>query len=94
MSAKYSIVVPCFNEEETIPAFYEAIILVMDKTKEKYEVIFVNDGSKDATAEILKNIASKDKRVKVINFDGSLLGEIWHKVTPTTRLMDLKITHS
>ncbi len=68
MSAKYSIVVPCFNEEETIPAFYEAIIPVMDKTKEKYEVIFVNDGSKDATAEILRNIATKDKRVKVINF--------------------------
>lgn len=68
MSAKYSIVVPCWNEEETIPAFYEAIVPVMDQTKEKYEIIFVNDGSTDATAEILKTIASKDKKVKVINF--------------------------
>lgn len=68
MSAKYSIVVPCWNEEETIPAFYEAIVPVMNQTKEKYEIIFVNDGSTDSTAEILKTIASKDKKVKVINF--------------------------
>lgn len=66
--AKYSIVVPCFNEEATIPAFYEAIIPVMEQTKEKYEVIFINDGSRDKTAQILAEIAAKDKRVKVINF--------------------------
>lgn len=68
MAVKYSVVVPCFNEEATIPAFYEAIIPVMEQTKEKYEVIFVNDGSKDKTEEILTDIASKDIRVKVINF--------------------------
>ena len=65
---KYSIVVPVFNEEETIPAFYKAIIPVMDKLKESYELIFVNDGSKDNTFNILKDLASKDKKVKVINF--------------------------
>lgn len=68
MSVKYSIVVPCFNEEETVGAFYDAIIPVMEKTKEKYEIIFVNDGSRDKTEEILASIASKDKRIKVINF--------------------------
>jgi dolichol-phosphate mannosyltransferase len=68
MAAKYSIVVPCFNEEATIPAFYDAIIPVMEQTKEKYEIIFVNDGSRDKTEEILREIANKDKRVKVINF--------------------------
>ncbi len=65
---KYSIVVPCYNEEETVGAFYEAIIPIMEQTKEKFEVIFVNDGSKDKTYEILCDIASKDKRIKIINF--------------------------
>lgn len=65
---KYSIVVPCFNEEATVNAFYDAIVPIMDSTKEKYELIFVNDGSRDKTEEILTELASKDKRVKVINF--------------------------
>lgn len=68
MSAKYSIVVPCFNEEQTVKPFYDAIIPVMDSLKEKYEIIFVNDGSRDKTEEILTELASIDKRVKVINF--------------------------
>ncbi len=65
---KYSIVVPVFNEEETIEVFYNAIIPVMEGVNESFEVIFVNDGSKDGTEEIISNIAAKDKRIKVINF--------------------------
>lgn len=68
MKAKYSVVVPCFNEEATIPTFYEAVIPVMEQTHEPFEIIFVNDGSRDKTEEILKSIAGKDKRIKVINF--------------------------
>lgn len=68
MAVKYSVVVPCYNEEETIMSFYDAIVPVMNGLKEKYELIFVNDGSKDKTEEILKNLAKSDKNVKVINF--------------------------
>ena len=68
MDIKYSIVVPCYNEEETVNAFYDAIIPVMDSVNEPYELIFINDGSKDKTEEILAELASKDKKVKVINF--------------------------
>ncbi len=68
MKAKYSIVVPCFNEEQTINAFYDALVPVMDNVKEPYEIIFVNDGSRDATEQVMAELASKDKRVKVINF--------------------------
>lgn len=68
MAVKYSVVVPCYNEEETIDAFYKAIVPVMDSIKEKYELIFINDGSRDKTEEILANLAKKDKKVKVINF--------------------------
>lgn len=68
MQIKYSIVVPVYNEEQAIPLFYERIIPVMEQTKESYEIIFVNDGSKDNTYNILENIASQDKRIKVIDF--------------------------
>ena len=68
MKAKYSIVVPCYNEEETVNAFYDAVIPVMDEVQEPYEIIFVNDGSRDRTEELLREMAEKDKRVKVINF--------------------------
>lgn len=68
MQIKYSIVVPVFNEQETIPMFYERIIPVMNQTNESYEIIFVNDGSKDKTYEQLTLLANKDKRIKVIDF--------------------------
>jgi polyisoprenyl-phosphate glycosyltransferase len=68
MSVKYSIVVPVFNEEESIPLFIKRMVPVMDQTMEPYEIIFVNDGSRDRTPEILKEEASKNPNIKVINF--------------------------
>ena len=68
MKIKYSIVVPVFNEEQALLLFYERIIPVMDKTNEPYEIIFVNDGSKDNTYNILVELAKKDSRIKVIDF--------------------------
>lgn len=68
MNIKYSIVVPVWNEQETIPLFYERVIPVMDSTNEPYEIIFVNDGSKDNTYNILKELATKDKKIKVLDF--------------------------
>ena len=64
----YSVVVPCHNEEETVDAFYEAVIPVMEQTKEGFEIIFINDGSKDKTEERLHAIAAKDDRVRVVSF--------------------------
>ena len=66
---KISIVVPCYNEEDAIPLFYEEIIKTADKlNKHKDEFIFVNDGSKDKSALIMKDLAKKDDRVKYIIF--------------------------
>ena len=67
MQIKYSIIVPVYNEEETIPLFYQRIIPVMDKTNEPYEIIFVNDGSKDNTYNELIKLANEDKKIKVID---------------------------
>ena len=68
MKAKYSIIVPVFNEEKAIPLFHEAITPVMKNLNEPYEVIFVNDGSRDNTLNVLKNLADKDECVKVLSF--------------------------
>ena len=64
----YSIVVPVFNEEEVLGEFYKRLVSVMDSVQESYEIIFVNDGSKDRSLEIMKELHSKDKNVKIINF--------------------------
>lgn len=65
---KISIIVPCYNEEQAIPYFYEEITKVAKDLKNDFEFIFVNDGSKDKTIEIVKEYAKKDKRVKFIHF--------------------------
>ena len=63
-----SVIVPCFNEEEAIPLFFAE----MEKTKKKiahdFEYIFINDGSKDGTLEVLRELARKHKTVRYISF--------------------------
>lgn len=64
-----SIVVPCYNEEESIPLFYEEIDKVSKKMKDvNFEFLFINDGSKDKTLEILRDLSKKDERVRYISF--------------------------
>lgn len=67
---KISIVVPCYNEEESLPLFYEAVNKVTEKMKKKveFEFLFVNDGSRDKTLEISRDLARKDQRVRYISF--------------------------
>ncbi|MDD6223875.1 MAG: glycosyltransferase family 2 protein [bacterium] len=67
---KISIVVPCYNEEESIPIFYQEVTKITDKMKSRstFEFIFVNDGSKDKTLEQMRELAKKDKKVRYISF--------------------------
>lgn len=65
---KYSIVVPAYNEEKSLRLFYAAVKPLFDSLNEEYELIFINDGSRDATKEILDDLATQDKRVKVCHF--------------------------
>ncbi len=66
---KISIIVPCYNEEQAIPFFYEEITkIAKELDKYDFEFIFVNDGSKDKTITIVKDYAKKDNRVKFIHF--------------------------
>ena len=64
-----SIVVPCHNEEEMVPIFHKEITAVSDQLPDAvFELIFVNDGSKDATLAELKRLASLDERVHYLSF--------------------------
>lgn len=63
-----SIVIPCYNEEENIEACYSELIKVLKLTGYNYELIFVNDGSKDRTLEKLIKLHETDPCVKVIDF--------------------------
>lgn len=63
-----SIVVPCYNEEENIKAFYEEILKIGFQLTVELELIFINDGSKDKTISIIKELAHLDPRVYYISF--------------------------
>ncbi len=65
-----SIVCPCYNEEAMLPLYYDAMqsIVLSRLTDYDFELIFINDGSKDKTLPILRGLAQKDTRVKYISF--------------------------
>ena len=64
-----SIVVSCYNEEESLPLFYEAVTKVLESIKKiNYEIIFVNDGSKDKTLKVIKDLHEKDKNIRYVSF--------------------------
>ena len=65
---KYSVILPVYNEEENLSTLYDRVSDALKKLKCDYELIFVNDGSRDHTPELLNKLHSKDKSVKIINF--------------------------
>uniref|UniRef100_UPI003FEED5B5 glycosyltransferase family 2 protein n=1 Tax=Candidatus Ventrenecus sp. TaxID=3085654 RepID=UPI003FEED5B5 len=69
MRKKISVIVSCYNEEESLPLFYEEMSKVMDEMSQNdFELIFVNDGSRDNTLKEIKELRAKDKRVRYISF--------------------------
>ena len=67
---KISIIVPCFNEEKALPLFYEELNKNLKKFPNEidFEIIFVNDGSNDNTFKVIKDLLSRDTRIKYISF--------------------------
>ena len=63
-----SIVVPVFNEEESLSAFYKELILQISKLKVDFEVIFIDDGSTDGSFSILKKLEEKNKNIRIFSF--------------------------
>ena len=90
-----SVVVPCYNEMETVDIFYDALCKVLKTMDKDYEIIFVNDGSKDQTLEKLKAIYDKaNGKVKIIDFsrnfgkEGALLAGLRYAKGDYVTVMD------
>jgi len=64
----YSIVIPIYNEQETIPELLRRVTAVIDNLEHPAEVVFVDDGSKDATFQLLSEAHQRDPRIKIIRF--------------------------
>jgi len=65
---QYSLVIPIFNEQETLPELTQRLEKVLSQLHESYEIIFVNDGSQDASMQVIKELSSKNKCIKAIEF--------------------------
>ena len=65
---RFSIVAPAFNEEEVLPEFYRRVREVMDALGEPWELILINDGSRDNTLAVMRELHAKDPRVKIVSF--------------------------
>lgn len=66
---KISLIVPCYNEESNVEPFYNAIVQTFNSIPDSdFELMFVNDGSKDKTLEKIEELNNKDKRVKCVSF--------------------------
>ena len=68
-----TVVVPCYNEEEAIPFFYEEMLKTIeafnkDSPSVEFEMLFIDDGSKDKTLKVLREYNEKDKRVRYVSF--------------------------
>ena len=65
---KVTVLVPCYNEEEALPLFYDRICQTISALQEyEWELLFVNDGSKDRTLQIMRNLHSRDSRVSYVD---------------------------
>jgi glycosyltransferase involved in cell wall biosynthesis len=65
---RYSIIAPCFNEEGVLPELHRRIQEVMDQTGDDWELVLVNDGSRDRTPQMMRELRAADPRVKVVDF--------------------------
>ncbi len=68
MNPVYSVVIPCYNEEESIYETHRRLSAVMQGMGESYELVYVNDGSRDQTPQLLDKLADGDSHVRVLHF--------------------------
>lgn len=96
---KLSVVIPCYNEEEMLPLFYDEVTKELKKIKMDYEYIFVDDGSRDKTSEVIKSLSSKSKKVKGITFsrnfgkEAAMLAGLEHSTGDYVVVMDADLQH-
>ena len=65
---KLSLIVPCYNEQQALPIFYKEVTAVMGAMDCEYELLLINDGSRDGTLELMRSLAQQDERVVYLSF--------------------------
>lgn len=98
---RLSVIVPCYNEEAVLPAFYDEITKVADNCHNyEFELLFVNDGSRDDTQNIIESFAKIDRRVKYISFsrnfgkESGMLAGLEHCTGDFACFIDADLQHS
>lgn len=101
--SKISIIVPCYNEEEALPYFFTEIQKAADSMSAArgldFEFVFVNDGSRDRTLELLREFAAEDDRIRYISFsrnfgkEAAMYAGFRHAVGDCVALMDADLQH-
>lgn len=100
MGKKISLIVPCYNEEATVDAFYDKAILVWQDLKEyELEIVYVDDGSADATFEKISKLHEKDERVKCTSFsrnfgkEAAIFAGLHHVTGDAAVVVDVDLQH-
>ena len=74
---KISVIIPAYNEEESLPILYDRMEQLMQTMPNyEFEILFVNDGSKDRTIELIKEMRKKDNRICYVDFSRNFGKEI------------------
>lgn len=98
---KISIVIPCYNEEDVLKMFYTELMKIISiiKVKYLYELIFIDDGSKDETLTILKELRQENENIKIISFsrnfgkEAAIYAGLSNSVGDLVVLMDADLQH-
>ncbi len=92
---RLTVIVPCYNEEAALHFFYAEMEKVMQQMQEvEFELLFVNDGSRDKTLEVIRELADKDERVKYVSFsrnfgkEAAIYAGLEHSTGDLTAIMD------
>src|SRR5258708_10038201 len=64
----YSVVAPVYNESQSLPEFYNRVCTALDSLGEPWELVLVNDGSRDTSLEVMRQLNASDSRIKLIDF--------------------------
>lgn len=97
MSKTLTIIVPCFNEQDVIPLFYEEMKKVVAKLPQDTRLLFIDDGSTDQTLNVIKKLASKDSSVHFISFsrnfgkEAALIAGLKNSNSDYTAILDVDL---
>ena len=95
--SKLSVIIPCFNEEEAVPLYYDAMCPVMEQIPAEFELIFVDDGSQDGTLSVLESLCKKDSRCRYFSFsrnfgkEAAIYAGLQHALGDYVAVMDVDL---